>query len=471
MKRITLIFGLTMIVFAATPNYVGASANSAQHSFSGTYASGVLVTDEESPIIVTNEQLVFNIFNFPKNYDERLEDYDAHVSATYTFENPADYEVTARLVFPFGRQPDYIDNDVFADIIDHYEVKVDDVAVDATIRHTYQSYREFNILKDMDLIHDGFKSDDYYNEDLEIFAYTLKINSSYVPEYNSYQRTIIIDLPTNFSGGVIAQNYQSSKVTDQSKQISLYVTNQVAFTVYFLAEDFPQLEHNIRFVDDSYKANEYTGTVTMLDKRMVDFDELAYRYYDDEGLVSASDYKNAVLDKLNDNFLDRPLNRFTNMTVFDLRYQLLAWYDYDLIIGAHQSVTNEVVAPLFPTISTNYKPPVFDFEYLLSPASTWSSFSDLTIKINTDFFLIESSLTKFSKTDTGYELTLDNLPDKELTFRLSTDANPERTSFFGSGLLFVFIAILLIPVLGMYLLGAITLTIYFIIRASKKRPR
>ena len=44
----------------------------------------------------------------------------------------------------------------------------------------------------------------------------------------------------------------------------------------------------------------------MLDKRMVDFDELAYRYYDDEGLVSASDYKNAVLDKLNDNFLDRP---------------------------------------------------------------------------------------------------------------------------------------------------------------------
>ena len=87
------------------------SANSAQESFVGTAANGAIIADGDSPIVVERELLTFDITDFPKTYYETVNEfleYSSHVTAEYTFYNPADYSVKANLLFPLGHIPTYV---------------------------------------------------------------------------------------------------------------------------------------------------------------------------------------------------------------------------------------------------------------------------------------------------------------------------------------------------------------------------
>ena len=78
-------------------------ANSAQRHWSGTDSTGALVKDKNCPLVVDKELLTFDVQEFPKNYYNSTEEFLAYtgkVTAEYTFRNPADYTVTATLVFP-----------------------------------------------------------------------------------------------------------------------------------------------------------------------------------------------------------------------------------------------------------------------------------------------------------------------------------------------------------------------------------
>lgn len=65
---------------------------------------------------------------------------------------------------------------------------------------------------------------------------------------------------------------------------------------------------------------------------------------------------------------------------------------------------------------------MYDYTYLLSPAQTWAEFGNLEIVINTPYYLHESSLSGFEKTETGYAYSQDGLPEGDLTFELSEQA-------------------------------------------------
>ena len=101
-KVITVIFTVLLLsaVFIQSTH-----ANSAQRHWSGTDSTGALVKDKNCPLVVDKELLTFDVQEFPKNYYNNIEEFLAYtgkVTAEYTFRNPADYTVTATLVFPFG---------------------------------------------------------------------------------------------------------------------------------------------------------------------------------------------------------------------------------------------------------------------------------------------------------------------------------------------------------------------------------
>ena len=101
-----VILCILMLLGTITPYY----ANSAQTHWTGVDATGAMVTDENSPIVVEKEVLTFDITEFPSNYYREMEEYLAYsgkVTAEYTFYNPSDYTVTATLLFPYGKTPDY----------------------------------------------------------------------------------------------------------------------------------------------------------------------------------------------------------------------------------------------------------------------------------------------------------------------------------------------------------------------------
>ena len=82
---------------------------------------------------------------------------------------------------------------------------------------------------------------------------------------------------------------------------------------------------------------------------------------------------------------------------------------------------------MFPSIDMNYAPNKYTFTYLLSPATKWESFADLDIAVNTEAYILDGTID-FQKTDDGYTVHLDSLPDGELEFVLCESNDPELST-------------------------------------------
>ena len=110
---------------------------------------------------------------------------------------------------------------------------------------------------------------------------------------------------------------------------------------------------------------------------------------------------------------------------------------------------------------------MFGYTYLLSPAKTWKSFGELEIVVNTPYFISNSSVDGFKKTETGYTVKLDGLPDGELTFDLATSEKPVRKV---SPYQTVFtIAIVIICVVIALLVGGVVLAVVLIRKKKAKK--
>ena len=104
----------------------------------------------------------------------------------------------------------------------------------------------------------------------------------------------------------------------------------------------------------------------------------------------------------------------------------------------------------------------------MSPAKTWKSFGSLTVKINTDIYLLRSegffAASDFTKTDAGYEAKYETLPEGELVFTLCASQNPERVidnSLKGLRIFLVIFAIIgTLAVLSVPVAGVILLMVY-----------
>ena len=105
MKRLTAILLVLLLLFGGAKPV---SANSAQTYWEGVDRAGAIITDGDSPIVVEHELLTFDLQEFPQshyNSEEAFLAYPGKVTARYTFHNPSDMTVTAKLLFPFGTVP------------------------------------------------------------------------------------------------------------------------------------------------------------------------------------------------------------------------------------------------------------------------------------------------------------------------------------------------------------------------------
>ena len=157
-------------------------ANSAQRHWSGTDSTGALVKDKNCPLVVDKELLTFDVQGFPKNYYNSIEEFLAYtgkVTAEYTFRNPADYTVTATLVFPFGNLPHYgeyiydspTDKYIAVSDTEKYGVKVNGEPIDVAVRHTLKARgTPFSLDEDMPKLTDGYISDSFFRPDLPVWV-------------------------------------------------------------------------------------------------------------------------------------------------------------------------------------------------------------------------------------------------------------------------------------------------------------
>lgn len=476
-KAFSLLFCLSILFNVST---VIASANSAQSHWNGVYSTGAVVTDENCPVVVEKELLTFDISEFPANYYHSLDEYMAYsakVTAEYTFYNPADYTVTATLVFPFGNLPDYVyeyydeglNGYVQADDTAKYNITINGAPTEKTIRHTlFDRYDQFNADEDIPMLCEGYVLDSFFNLDMPITKYQYEISDIDAGKYPSARVAIDIE---EFDGktkvlfpeahGMHTQkdgDYRLAASVDNGDIITLYVFGYQSYTI-------PEWKfYKDGGVEDKEEIN---GTATLVPKgtKTMAFKDFALQEYKANSGIIESDWYNAMVAYLN-RYQGKGGYINTEGGSFDISKSLMRWYEYKITLAPRERITNTVQAPIYPDIDLKYNPSIFKYQYLLSPAKSWASFGSLEIIVNTPYYITESNIEGFTKTDTGYSVNLNGLPDGEFEFTMSTVENPIQPKTVPK--IFMQIeTIIFIVIVVLILVGAITA--FVIIRKKKKK--
>lgn len=429
-----------------------AGANSARMRWDGMDATGAMVTEENCPVIVEKEVLTFDIPEFPKEYYREAEEYlayDARATAEYTFYNPADYTVTATLLFPFGNEPDYAyygydtqeEEKNFNIDTQKYDILVNGQPVEKKIRHTLSySHADFELEKDLVKLHDSFMTDEFYLPDmLSVTAYVYKVSGVNTETYRA--ATVAFDVKKNDTTRKYYFVNQSGFHTqkDGDARISTWVEDsydETKLVLYVIGEPLGEQPEWKLYKDGGVEdGEEIAGTVTYVSQETVTLKEFALTGWSEESGVSESDWYNAVIQEMKE---DETHNSYGILSLDrygqGLSRNLMRWYEYEITIGPGERLVNTVTAPMYPGIMLDFEPPVYNYAYLLSPAKNWASFLELQVVINTPYYVVNSNIQGLEQTGTGYMAFLDGLPAGECEFSLSAELNPKAESGYDFGI-------------------------------------
>lgn len=430
---------ITSLLLSMTSWIHPVSANSAQQTWYGVDATGAIVMNGNSPIVVEQEILTLDIQEFPKNYYSSIDEflnYSGKVSAEYTFYNPSEYQVTMKLAFPFGTEPAYMDfydyeNEVMYHNVDteKYGITVDGQVIEPTLRYTFNQFREnFNLEEDLPKLMDSYVQDEFFYPGLPVSKYTFEISGVDLEAYPA------ANVAFDYDGGngatklyfVNQSGYHTQK--DGDGRISAWVETGDELVIYVLGEDFEEFPTWSFYRNGGVEDHEVIdGTVSFIGKETFTFEDMVFAIWKEEYGVSRNDWYNAMVEQMN------YYGGASNFAMLDFNYRaedllpnLMRWYVYELTLTPNSRVVNTVTAPIYPSIDASYEPPVYEYTYLLSPASTYSDFANLDIIVHTPFHLIKSELDGFEKGEHGYVLHLEELPEGELIFTLSSEEKPSR---------------------------------------------
>lgn len=438
----TLLSAILCLFLSLSPCLM-AKANSARQEWSGISSTGAVITDESCPIEVERELLSFDLLEFPADYymdEDGYHAYSGQVTAEYSFYNPADYTVTATLLFPMGNPPSYHGISYGSDGLYNrssdtdagkFHITVNGKAIEKQLRHSFSyPHEQFALEKDLQRLADGYVEDGFYSPGLPVCKYTYRISDVDLDAYDAANAAFDLTVDSSSTRIYFPQHSGFSGSADGSIRLSAWVLeNEPLLDVYVLGEPLKEpLEW--KFYENGAVADgqEIPGTATLVDTEELTFSALALSGWKEGSGVSQTDWYNAVVAMLKEDSLGGggPGIGF-DLTGQGLAPTLMCWYQYEITLGPGERITNTVTAPMYPSIDQNTSPAVYGYTYLLSPASTWASFGELEIVIHTPYYMVGDQAGHFSKTEDGYALSLEGLPEGELEFTLCASEHPGRS--------------------------------------------
>ena len=402
MKRLFVLLIVFALFLSINVKPISAKANSAQTKWEGSSSAGVVVTGEDCPLEVEKEVLTFDLNSLPVVWSDN-KDYNASVSAEYSFYNPTDLDLSIDLAFPLGDNPSYVDG--YAKKVlesDLYNVQIDGEKVSTKIRYTVMSGAEFGE-SDIEKIKTLTNSEVVIDKQSVAYSYYFDV------EDDNYQifvegnpnNIVLSDCPvTRQENGDVTELFVNARaggfkvVVIGEKPDSVYIRND-KLKIY----PSPGLEPKVSLF----------------------YDMLGLYYGYSEDLTQEWRF-DAVVDAITVDINSYGVSNYRIGRDFG---SFMLWYEYSMQVGANQRVVNKVTAPICPAIDSYWNPPKYAYTYFLSPAKCWQSFGELEIIINTPFKMIESGDFDFEKVDGGYKLALEGLPTSELTFTLCESETPQ----------------------------------------------
>ena len=329
--------------------------------------------------MVDKELLSFDVREFPKNYYNSTEEFLAYtgkVTAEYTFSNPADYAVTATLVFPFGNLPlygeyiydSYTGKHTAALETDRFGVAVNGKPIEATVRHTLKDRgTPFSLDTDMPRLADGYISDSFFRPELPVWVQQYSVEGIDPENQAATAAFVLREDPTKTR--VLWEEKSGMAALKDSIRMSGWAKTGDTFTVYIFGEP-PKDDIAWSLYENGACEKKIDGNIKLKYSEQTTFRAFAFGEYDNSSGTSEVDWYNAQVAFLNAGSEEwQQGGIYTEKSAFSL----MRWYEYTLTLEPGQTLTNTVTAPLYPAIDAGYTPSIYTYTYLLSPAKTWRS--------------------------------------------------------------------------------------------------
>lgn len=450
-----LILCILIVALLTSAFCLPALANSAIREWRGSTAHGVVASDgEQCPITVSHETLTFDIPHFP---DGEFEKYAAKVTANYTLQNPTDSDVTVKLAFPFGQKPNYHyfdDEDLDSNA---YGVSLNGQPIQTKLRHTYGN-GDFDLQNDLTKLRDAYLQHDFYSPELPVTHYVYEITTANAGGVALSYAELVVEQHLGEKTKLFVPN---GTVNDSSGRVRISVPivsggSRQQIDVYILGD---LLSNMPEWSFGSYRfETSLEGEATLISQTPMTYYDLAMTKYAEDKNISELDWYNTITDSFIECEREFGVTSTSNGSL-DISNLLMQWYEYEITVEAGKTVENSVTAPIFPHISGRYDPYIYSYHYLLSPATTWASFGTLDVIINTPYYLVNDT-NNYESIERGYQKHFDSLPSGELSFTLSSSANPKADSPYAA-MLFTFLGI----IFGSFFVGvfAIAFVIFLIV--------
>lgn len=228
---------------------------------------------------------------------------------------------------------------------------------------------------------------------------------------------VIVKFNDNSEDFVMAYHTASgSKFSNGKAQLAFYDHPDYEMKLFIVGGCVTLQATGAAFVSESMTFGEY------LDQNMLD------RAYANAQLNDAIKYGHR-----NDSLFSLEFDDYT---------QRLVLLKYD---AQFRSGENTMTVSYNAKSSSNfgYDPAKYTFDYISLPAKEWAGFSDLTVNVITDSYVLDSNLA-FVKRDGGYTASCAALPEENISFTLCASENPKYVGKRGGNIFALMIAVVAI---------------------------
>ena len=413
---------LVLILLITTTSIV--YANSGPTYWRGYPSLEVLSIEENSPIEVENEKL---IFDFSKEEYINKGDYSLSglVTAIYKMKNPTNNQEKVQMAFPFISSLDHFKPEEIAIKSDGNNIPFQIyIGKDIKLKNRKNVETEENILdfnKILSSINKEVYSPSYYNlddigtlykYDVRAIGEEVKIAIDYTIDYEKTK--------------VISKGFNGGSIKDNTERIMSWVSDKEILEVFVLGEDIElginaYIDGEMTQETDNYSYELTTEKVSIRDYLNKEVEAYKEQFVYNDYLAENQIFNLCAmtLDELIEkDVLNLWIDELFSISSLDRIFVLL--YEIEFLPESSKDISvSYLTRGTMDSVET--KKPLYSFEYLLNPASNWANFKDLSIEIKPPTehpYILDSSLELVRSEDGTYTGEFESLPNEDFSFTL-----------------------------------------------------
>lgn len=430
-------------------------ANSGPVFWQGYPSSDIMTIEENSPIKVENENLVFD-FSDSDKYSYTI---NGKVTATYKMLNPTKETQSVQMAFPFvGKLNSLVPDDIVItadDSILAYDLYIGDVVNSYGNPNNEDKKVSYDFENVVSTITDNVYTAKYFTENEKGKLYTIKVKPTTDIDIN-----FVVDF--NFDDEktrVLTNGFNGHQREGNKTRITSWCHKQSRLEIYVLGED---IDLKINAYKDGELKKKTTSFTHEISTQEVEVRSYLMKYMKDktsiknDGMISENQLYNLYAKSLDESF--------THYTGCSWGSDLIEKQNYERILTLVYTVefppnSEKEVSVSYRTSGTMDKTktvkPLHSFDYILNPAKNWSDFKNLNIKIIPPHeapYIVKSNIEFEMEENNVYTASLANLPEDDLSFTFYEDekitlldkARGNLKNNFGYAITLLFIGVIIV---------------------------